>query len=119
MLIVVLSRSKPVQRVIEILRHVINSKGFEGVDINILPKMADRFVLCSIIFPQVNVYLCYAPLYYEHLVCRYYQKLFCRYYIDVAVYFWKLALMQTWGAINVAIIVKVCEYVVSNEYTKF
>jgi len=43
MLIVALSRSKPVQRVTEILRHVINSKGFEGVDVNTLPKMADRF----------------------------------------------------------------------------
>jgi hypothetical protein len=43
MLIVALSRSKPVQRVIEILRRVINSKGFEGVDINTLPKMPDRF----------------------------------------------------------------------------
>jgi hypothetical protein len=43
MLIFALSRSNPVERVIEILRHLINSKGFEGVDINTLPKMADRF----------------------------------------------------------------------------
>jgi hypothetical protein len=43
MLIFALSRSKPVQWVTEILQHVINSKGFEGVDINTLPKMADRF----------------------------------------------------------------------------
>jgi hypothetical protein len=42
MLIFALSRSKPVQWVTEIL-HVINSKGFEGVDVNTLPKMADRF----------------------------------------------------------------------------
>jgi hypothetical protein len=43
MLIFALSRSNPVERVTEILRHLINSKGFEGVDINTLPKMADRF----------------------------------------------------------------------------
>jgi hypothetical protein len=42
-LILALSRSKPVQRITEILRHVINSKGFEGVDVKSLPKRADRF----------------------------------------------------------------------------
>jgi hypothetical protein len=42
-LILALSRSKSVQRITEILRHVIKSKGFEGVDVNTLPKIADRF----------------------------------------------------------------------------
>jgi len=32
MLIFALSRSKPVQRVTQMLRHVIQSRGFEGVD---------------------------------------------------------------------------------------
>ena len=42
MLIFALSRSKPVQRVTEMLRHVIQSRGFEGVDFA-LPKIVDGF----------------------------------------------------------------------------
>jgi hypothetical protein len=42
MLIFALSRSKPVQRVTQMLRHVIQSRGFEGVDFA-LPKIVDRF----------------------------------------------------------------------------
>ena len=42
MLIFALSRSKPVQRVSQMLRHVIQSRGFEGVDFA-LPKIVDRF----------------------------------------------------------------------------
>ncbi|MFZ0221896.1 MAG: hypothetical protein WAM42_09420 [Candidatus Nitrosopolaris sp.] len=43
MLIFALSRSKPVQRVIQMLRNVIQSRGFEDVDVDALPKMVDRF----------------------------------------------------------------------------
>jgi hypothetical protein len=42
MLILALSRSKPVQRVIQILRDVIESRGFEGVDVDASPKILDR-----------------------------------------------------------------------------
>ncbi|MGA9152929.1 MAG: hypothetical protein WBZ36_20320 [Candidatus Nitrosopolaris sp.] len=42
MLIFALSRSKPVQRVTQMLMHVIQSRGFEGVDFA-LPKIVDRF----------------------------------------------------------------------------
>jgi hypothetical protein len=42
-LIFALSRSKPVQRITQMLRHVIQSKGFEGVDFDALPKILDRF----------------------------------------------------------------------------
>jgi hypothetical protein len=42
MLIFALSRSKPVQRVSQMLRHVVQSRGFEGVDFA-SPKMADPF----------------------------------------------------------------------------
>ncbi|MGC1931854.1 MAG: hypothetical protein WA667_23030 [Candidatus Nitrosopolaris sp.] len=42
MLILALSRSKPVQRIIDMLQHVIQSSGFEGVDVDALPKILHR-----------------------------------------------------------------------------
>jgi hypothetical protein len=42
MLILALSRSKPVQRIIQMLQHVIHSRGFEGVNVNTLRKIPDK-----------------------------------------------------------------------------
>ena len=54
--------------------------------------------------PQVNVLLCYAPFYYEHLVFQnYHQKLHCKYFIDAVLGFLKSSdkeLMQTLAITN-------------------
>jgi hypothetical protein len=42
MLLIALSRSKPVQRIIQMLQHVIRSKGFEGVNISTLRKIPNK-----------------------------------------------------------------------------
>lgn len=42
MLILALSRSKSVQRIIQMLQHVVHSRGFEGVKVNTLQKMPDK-----------------------------------------------------------------------------
>src|SRR5437660_12153352 len=41
-LILALSRSKPVQRISQMLQHVMHSRGFEGVNINTLRKIPDK-----------------------------------------------------------------------------
>ena len=39
MLILALSRSKPVQRIVQMLQALIQSRGFEGVHVNDVPKL--------------------------------------------------------------------------------
>lgn len=42
MLIFALSRSNPVQKIIQMLQHLIQSRGFEDADVDALPKIPDR-----------------------------------------------------------------------------